>query len=1152
MPIAPTLILGLGGTGSDIIQKVHKKIQETSRGQSDRIEFVAFDTDVNDLAEVKRHSPEIFTVQTSTRSTVGEYLNINTNARDKWFPVNEMLNRKTLTEGAAQVRAISRLAFDTTLKGGSLEPLHQAIDHLFRMDKDQEDQALRVIITSSLAGGTGSGLILPIAMYLSNYLRTKYPKAKAITRGFFIQPDIFYTVIKATEEQRNLQVNAYAAIRELDAFLMKGDNTLPPQYSDLTFEFPKVAADGVDVVNAMPYDFCFLFDSHNTAGSGLDSFESYKDHAATCIYTQSLGPMSKKSNSREDNVLREVIMHDGRNRYAGAGASRLVYPWEHVRDYVAYRWTNLALSKQWLKFDHQIKEQQMAVAKQAEDGYVSKDINKAELFVAYVDNAAKLKDPFARAIRNQCLTFDQDGIAEVGQRWNEYAGALIEQVKSQAMQARDEDMIRGIRARIASLSKTKKHDKYASVYDVLVRYSAIVERNADEKSGVIAYSLFKADNKTITRDQLPHQLETYLRNKIGDSFVHPVSARYFLYNTLRVLTAEKINVDDELVKTTEYFKSFEAQTFENPQKPSEKTVQQFARRKQVLRQRISSKPQTALLGISGKFDNYLRKTDELIELTVKAKVIAEAITYVTAISESFEIFFTSLDSQLGSLKSEIDQHRRKYEGITGSATRYVLSSGEALDFMYKNMQYAGGVLSIDSELSENIYSKVRLFSRLDEGKDSSYFTDLYKDDIVGYFRKEVNKRHIDQIRFDVIDALTLEYQVNTKDYDESKAVHYVKGEIEKVKKLAAPFLEQPLGEERHPVQACAYNPDLERENDPKRKALVSEYLGDYGGEKDKDISPQEIMFYNAIYGIRASDLSKYAPERLLVTDKRPAGAYFSAYYQLVSEIRPSVSETRVITPHIDRRWHTIAALPDLDDAYQEKQIKVIHSAFFMGLSMNVIVFETGVELHSRYRYTSNNKTDQEFVVTNGTPCDQFYEILDALTINPVAVREITESVNEVTSQFLEANPGTTFAATPMAKSIDKGLVLTGLTDRVPGLRGRKLSILDVPAFYAASAPNGEFTEDQLRDLSANIVGCVISELERIQDSDDSVAEINRLIRSQYEIFKDNSGYYIEALGKPFARRIRTILQPVSSSLKEMRLLTLANEIDEFVNELRTL
>jgi hypothetical protein len=487
MPIAPTLILGLGGTGSQIIEKVNTKIQETNRAQSERIQFVAFDTDINDLAGLKRRSPGIYTVQTSTRSTVGEYLNVNTNARDNWFPVNEMLNRKTLTEGAAQVRAISLLAFDTTLKGGNLDSLHKAIDQLFRIDKDQEEQALRVIITSSLAGGTGSGLILPIAMYLANYLRTKYPKAKAITRGFFIQPDVFFTVIGATEEQRNLQVNAYAAIRELDAFLMKGDNTLPAQYKNLAFEFPRVAAEGVEEIKAMPYDFCFLFDANNSSGGALDSFESYKDHAATCIYTQSLGPMSKKSNSREDNVLREVIFNDGRNRYAGAGASRLVYPWEHIRDFVAYKWTDLALSKQWLKFDEQIKEKKEALSKQNEEGYVSKDIEMPREFIQLVDAGVENKDPFARSIKNQCLAFDEDGISVVGERWNEYLTALRVHVKNQSAQAGDPNRKANCASKVESLTESKELEDYVAAYKELDTYYKKVHKKTDESAGVIAY-----------------------------------------------------------------------------------------------------------------------------------------------------------------------------------------------------------------------------------------------------------------------------------------------------------------------------------------------------------------------------------------------------------------------------------------------------------------------------------------------------------------------------------------------------------------------------------------------------------------------------------------------------------------------------------------
>ena len=169
--IAPTLLIGLGGTGSKIVQRVAKLVTEE---QLSRIGFAVFDTDINELRDIQRANPFIKTIQTSTKLSVGEYLNIDTHARDEWFPVNSILNSKTLTEGAGQVRAISRLALETAIRQGNMEPLHQAVENLYKLEEDHSDQALRVVIVSSLAGGTGSGLILPVALYLSNYLATRF------------------------------------------------------------------------------------------------------------------------------------------------------------------------------------------------------------------------------------------------------------------------------------------------------------------------------------------------------------------------------------------------------------------------------------------------------------------------------------------------------------------------------------------------------------------------------------------------------------------------------------------------------------------------------------------------------------------------------------------------------------------------------------------------------------------------------------------------------------------------------------------------------------------------------------------------------------------------------------------------------------------
>lgn len=142
------------------------------------------------------------------------------------------------------MRSISRLAFETVIRAGRIEPLHEAIQSLYKVETDKVDQALRVVIVSSLAGGTGSGLILPVAMYVRNYLATHFRQSANITRGFFVLPEVFYEVIFGQTERNNLKANAYATLRELDAFLMKGDATLPERYAkSVRMQFPRAASD---------------------------------------------------------------------------------------------------------------------------------------------------------------------------------------------------------------------------------------------------------------------------------------------------------------------------------------------------------------------------------------------------------------------------------------------------------------------------------------------------------------------------------------------------------------------------------------------------------------------------------------------------------------------------------------------------------------------------------------------------------------------------------------------------------------------------------------------------------------------------------------------------------------------------------------------
>ena len=109
---APTLFLGVGGTGSKIVRYVAEMCKP---GEVENVNFVCMDTNVNDLTSVAKSKAHIYYVQTSNTQTVGNYLDYDEDALRNWFPKNAVLYDKTVSEGAGQVRAISRLALNSTI-----------------------------------------------------------------------------------------------------------------------------------------------------------------------------------------------------------------------------------------------------------------------------------------------------------------------------------------------------------------------------------------------------------------------------------------------------------------------------------------------------------------------------------------------------------------------------------------------------------------------------------------------------------------------------------------------------------------------------------------------------------------------------------------------------------------------------------------------------------------------------------------------------------------------------------------------------------------------------------------------------------------------------------------------------------------------------
>lgn len=1128
---APTLLVGLGGAGCKILAKVAKKVTEKQR---ENIAFVAFDTDINELRDIQKVSPFIRVIQTSTKQTVGEYLNQDTNARDTWFPVNAILNSKTLTEGAGQVRSISRLALETVIRAGRMEPLHEAIQSLYRVEEDRADQALRVVVVSSLAGGTGSGLILPVALYIKNYLSTRFRQSANITRGFFILPEVFYEVIPRQGEQNNLKANAYATLRELDAFLMKGDATLPERYKDsVRMLFPRVASEGYEEYDERPYDFCFLFDAQNADGVKLTSHEQYLDHAANCIYAQSIGPMNKRSNSSEDNTIRKLAKQRGRNRYAGAGVSMLIYPFEDIKSFIALKWAQKSVSTQWLEYDNRYKEMCKENDEKKKSGVAVVPQSLSSYYANQIEADAKTDDLFAKAIVRSCARY-KNGVSKVCDRWDEYLTALLAKIDTDMEDTSSEleSVKNDANEKVLNLGNDWK--KYVEAFDTLEEYYWLSQRYVEEVSQACAYSLFKGSSA----GEKDYRLETYFISP-DKQFLHPNAIRYMLIKVRDLMKRHLTSIDESKSENKDFFATFESDTFrdESDESGRASTAEQLAMRKISPLESMLGHQSGEQADIKEKFLEYYGRVEEYCVQCVKSFVLGQGIVYVDSLIKAFEEFFDAFGTKVKGLDARIEEIYKKYSERKGSTVRYVCASADCLDAIYNKEVYTGSDITIDSDLAKDIYTRVHDYAMMKEKpKNSTYYSELFDDGIIGYFRDTVMVSRGIELDVDVITAIENEakYLKLFEDAEDPTRLieQYVRKVIGDTRQLACPFIESPLGELQEPIDACTFDKKMKPEegDESPRAQLIRKELLNFGGSPDKDIPKNMIMFYKSFYGLRANDLSKFAPPEKSLTYNRTGGEYFKAYYELVRGIHPETHRSKEISPHIDRWWHNVTKMPDLDEDNQRKQEYEIYAAFFWAVIRNyVYLTEAGAD-QMVYRLTNIllDMDDDKLIVPNGTECDKFYEVLEAVATYPELVSRILSEVKKDTEDDLNENGnyenGILFSALKNYSVSEPGI---GPEDKA------SLSIFDIPMLMKKSVTPENYYENNVIEMFEVMLEEIYKYLSKFCSQKELPKVMGTLIAEQFEKHlesleeesKEHSSIYKESLfGKMGDILVKTLSQ----------------------------
>lgn len=296
LEIRPTLFVGLGGTGKEVMLRLRRRILQQSWGPAHNPSrlasisdfpvagFLYFDTDMNEARESDRAAATdvmATAVQFGEGETLQEKVDVQYYSRElatkplirEWFPQAD-LSRIDTSKGAGQVRAISRLlffhAFDKfrnriQSKGNQLRGNVDKSDRLEQLGFKTQPE-LRIVVIASSAGGTGSGSFLDAGFALREM---EFGGKKAKVDLFLMLPGGF----EGAGRER-VFANTYAALSELEHVSRPNHK---PRYVTRWVEHQD------EIKSDKPYDDVFFFDTSNIASQLTNSANHVFDMMADIL-----------------------------------------------------------------------------------------------------------------------------------------------------------------------------------------------------------------------------------------------------------------------------------------------------------------------------------------------------------------------------------------------------------------------------------------------------------------------------------------------------------------------------------------------------------------------------------------------------------------------------------------------------------------------------------------------------------------------------------------------------------------------------------------------------------------------------------------------------------------------------------------------------
>ena len=1020
---SPTLLIGIGGIGGRIVKSVNEMMSAHDRSC---VKMVVMDTDANALETFENSN--ISYVQTSESCTVQNYLLANESYLD-WFPTDPFINAKSLIQGAGQIRSVSRLGALASKAAGRFSVIDNAIQEVLTNQGNTVRRSVRVMIVGSATGGTGSGLGVQLPFYVKEALRLA-SVPNVLVRGLFLMPSLTDGAIQDTESKRKaVNVNGYAFLKELNAFYHH--QTTPADKNPLSIEeyVPGMKGDSkTAAVGMIPYDFLFLVEKMSKNGT-LGGLDEYIARSSQIVINQLFSPVSNNGFSAEDNLITATVPSAGMNRYCGAGVSNAIYPKDEIVRYCTLRYADQMLGSFWLEIDRRFRQKDEQQRRLRKTNPNLAQLKKGDVFCQVFD---EMCDPMKQKGTSELIalkaemavkTLDENGL-ELHGNLNDMLLGRVESFVNETFAAAGL-LQKSEECKMTATPSSDREDIATNIVQSSAKLQSFKKEASDTVNALVVSaieSIFPSDLKTAkgTPDTADHNLYVVLKEK------HPLVARYMLYTLVEQLKKKKSDVDARLNQLA-YHQSFFTKDYfvEGKQnEPKESATEALGKTKagwlaafNLYSAAYKGLVQEIIEDISGEAKTILESS----RFTFQSIAYHSVIERLEVMIDLYEKFFDEMENIVRDQEKEIDLLENGMgetkDGVLGG-DKYVCSNAQCKKALYAEFEQnvTGEELEMTGKVKNEFFDKMYQEFTAEYQKLSNPtahiirtpYRELFETGILQPIVKQFDDNAFKHLDMSVLDAIYKQYCIETEvpmDKNSTSFHNYFGAVCNMLTSLSAPYLlyeTQVAGYTSGGKLSYAFGLNHSgvadfQTGDPTAAVNATSLNGLFGNGfvpplVDDSFSPYVLTCYSTIYDLRIENCESY---KVGSTAERCYNERLQNYANrehYVFSTDPD-SQLEVIQPHLDRRWHNHAFLPELMEYDDIVMCEKIRRAFLLAVVMGRCEYVIDNVEHLQcwcYKDNATNRAKPIFVNDTELKSASMFALCQAFEYHRVMVDEVLD------------------------------------------------------------------------------------------------------------------------------------------------------------------